>query len=112
MSTKLPVVGYTRDAFISAGNTTTRLLGTFQMVDYVFIVGAGGGVPHYTDYSRHVRLGDVVISKPSGTNCHAYSHCNSVAARPDGKYEFEAKNYRPSDPVLQDLAAHLNLQVK
>ncbi|MGR0317659.1 hypothetical protein, partial [Klebsiella pneumoniae] len=23
------------------GNTTTRLLGTFQMVDYVFIVGAG-----------------------------------------------------------------------
>jgi hypothetical protein len=27
-------------------------------------VGVGGGVPHYTDYEQHVRLGDVVISLP------------------------------------------------
>lgn len=92
--TKLPTLGYTREAVTSAGNTTTRLLGlfcligftflfinmllkiiivyyyccffnylgTFQMVDNVFIVGVGGGVPHYTDYARHVRLGDVVVS--------------------------------------------------
>ncbi|KAL1424507.1 hypothetical protein MTO96_020063 [Rhipicephalus appendiculatus] len=44
---------------IAAGNTTTRLLGTFQKVDYVFLVGVGGGVPHYTDHTQHVRLGDV-----------------------------------------------------
>jgi len=25
-------------------------------------VGVAGGVPHYTDYKKHVRLGDVVIS--------------------------------------------------
>lgn len=36
--------------------------GTFQKVDYVILVGVGGGVPHYTDYKKHVRLGDVVIS--------------------------------------------------
>lgn len=24
--------------------------------------GAGGGVPHYTDYDKHVKLGDVVVS--------------------------------------------------
>jgi hypothetical protein len=30
----------------------------------VFLVGVGGGVPHYTDESRHVRLGDVVVSHP------------------------------------------------
>lgn len=48
----------------ATGNTTTRLLGTFQKVDYVFIVGVAGGVPHYTDYRKHVRLGDVVISHP------------------------------------------------
>ena len=46
----------------AAGNTTTRLLGTFQKVDYVFIVGVAGGIPHYTDYKKHVRLGDVVVS--------------------------------------------------
>ncbi|KAG0414041.1 hypothetical protein HPB47_008810 [Ixodes persulcatus] len=65
VSTKLPAVGHSRGAIIAAGNTTTRLLGTFQKVDYVFLVGVGGGVPHYTDHSRHVRLGDVVVSAPT-----------------------------------------------
>ena len=27
---------------------------TLQGVEHVFIVGVGGGVPHYTDWSRHV----------------------------------------------------------
>jgi len=55
-------VGSNREAMTATGNTTTRLLGTFQKVDFVFIVGVAGGVPHYTDYKKHVRLGDVVIS--------------------------------------------------
>lgn len=62
VSTKLPSVGSTREAMTAVGNTTTRLLGTFQKVDYVFIVGVAGGIPHYTDFRKHVRLGDVVIS--------------------------------------------------
>ncbi|XP_067639496.1 uncharacterized protein [Eurosta solidaginis] len=62
VSTKLPSVGSTREAMTATGNTTTRLLGTFQKVDYVFVVGVAGGVPHYTDFKKHVRLGDVVIS--------------------------------------------------
>lgn len=62
VSTKLPSIGSTREAMTAAGNTTTRLLGTFQKVDYVFIVGVAGGIPHYTDYKKHVRLGDVVVS--------------------------------------------------
>jgi hypothetical protein len=84
VTTKLPTAGHTREAMTAAGNTTTRLLGrlmlivykfrlvlkikivsgTFQQVEYVFLVGVGGGVPHYTDESRHVRLGDVVVSHP------------------------------------------------
>lgn len=64
VSTKLPMTGRTRDALIATGSTTTRLLGTFQDVEQVFLVGVGGGVPHYTDFSRHVRLGDVVLSAP------------------------------------------------
>lgn len=32
------------------------------MVEHVFIVGVGGGIPHFTDYYKHVRLGDVVVS--------------------------------------------------
>ncbi|RXG69333.1 hypothetical protein Avbf_05797 [Armadillidium vulgare] len=64
--TKLPQVGHDRSAAIAAGNTTTRLLGTFQKVDHVFLVGVAGGVPHFTDYNKHVRLGDVVVSSPFG----------------------------------------------
>lgn len=63
--TKLPSVGHTREAMTAAGNTTTRLLGTFQKVEHVILVGVGGGVPHFTDYNKHVRLGDVVISHAS-----------------------------------------------
>ena len=66
VTTKLPMTaaaGEARDAaLIATGSTTTRLLGTFQGVEHVFIVGVGGAVPHYTDFDRHVRLGDVVIS--------------------------------------------------
>lgn len=63
--TKLPSVGHTREAMTAAGNTTTRLLGTFQNVDHIILVGVAGGVPHFTDYNKHVRLGDVVISHAS-----------------------------------------------
>ncbi len=65
VTTKLPMTGRSRDALIAAGSTTTRLLGTFQDVESVFLVGAGGAVPHFADFDRHVRLGDVVISAPA-----------------------------------------------
>lgn len=80
--TKLPALGLSREATIAAGNAITRLLGyyfcfhlntlislnkkyfigTFQKVEHVFVCGAGGGVPHYTNYDKHVKLGDVVVS--------------------------------------------------
>ncbi|XP_053667851.1 uncharacterized protein LOC128718205 [Anopheles marshallii] len=104
VSTKLPSVGSTREAMTAAGNTTTRLLGTFQKVDYVFIVGVAGGIPHYTDYRRHVRLGDVVIAsaiqEPNPTNgnpqkpyCYVYSGGQT-----------EVKRYYPTDDGLQAIA--------
>ena len=65
MSTKLPLLGRdTRSAKISSGNTTTRLLGIFQKVEHVLLVGCGGGVPHYSDAARHPRRGDIVVSFP------------------------------------------------
>lgn len=110
--TKLPTVGHTREAMTAAGNTTTRLLGTFQKVDYVFLVGVGGGVPHYTDYKKHVRLGDVVISYPARlNNKFVYMYCESAKAKDDGSYQFETKEYCPSNLGLQDIAANLKKQV-
>ena len=52
-------------------------LGTFGDVEHVFIVGGAGGVPHYTDYYKHVRLGDVVMSTPNDKG-HIYVFCDKV----------------------------------
>lgn len=108
--TKLPSVGHTREAMTAAGNTTTRMLGTFQKVDYVFLVGVGGGVPHYTDYGKHVRLGDVVISCPNKNN-YVYVYCENAKqiTNEKGSIEtiFEMKPYKPNNYNLQDIANQL-----
>lgn len=107
VSTKLPTVGHTRAAMIAAGNTTTRLLGSFQKVEYVFLVGCGGGVPHFTDYSRHVRLGDVVVSHPPPNRSYVYAYCDQVRRMEKGGYMFEAKTWTPSNMILQQIARQL-----
>ncbi|KAL9879312.1 uncharacterized protein LOC119637242 isoform X1 [Glossina fuscipes] len=112
VSTKLPSVGSTREAMTATGNTTTRLLGTFQKVDYVFVVGVAGGVPHYTDYKKHVRLGDVVIS---------YVDKQRALDNSSGKpYVYiyktgeDVKTYFPINDSLQQIAEGLqaNMEVK
>ncbi|XP_035918710.1 uncharacterized protein LOC118516969 isoform X2 [Anopheles stephensi] len=117
VSTKLPSVGSTREAMTAAGNTTTRLLGTFQKVDYVFIVGVAGGIPHYTDYRRHVRLGDVVIAAaPSAqdatnaTNGNApkpYCYVYSSSGSNNNNGPSEVKRYYPADDCLQTIGRTL-----
>ncbi|XP_066141601.1 uncharacterized protein [Euwallacea fornicatus] len=105
--TKLPTVGHTREAMTAAGNTTTRLLGTFQKVDFVFLVGVGGGVPHYTDYNKHVRLGDVVVSCPT-RNKSIYLYCENSEVSDKG-YQFEIKNYSPTNFCLQEISTQLKV---
>ncbi|XP_054016260.1 uncharacterized protein LOC128896801 isoform X1 [Hylaeus anthracinus] len=109
--TKLPTVGHTREAMTAAGNTTTRLLGTFQKVDFVFLIGIGGGVPHYTDYNKHVRLGDVVVSYPAPLNKkYIYVYCESAKASESGDYHFETKEYCPPNLCIQEIATNLKEQ--
>lgn len=46
----------------SAAQVAVQMLRTFQSIKFGLMVGIGGGVPNSND----VRLGDIVISKPSG----------------------------------------------
>lgn len=108
--TKLPTVGHDRSASIAAGNTTTRLLGTFQKVDHVFLVGTAGGVPHYTDYHKHVRLGDVVVATPPAGQKFIYMYCEDSKILENGSYEFETKSWGPPDLSLQNIAYQLQQQ--
>lgn len=114
VTTKLPTIGSTREALTASGNTTTRLLGTFQKVDFVFIVGVAGGIPHYTDYRKHVRLGDVVVS--AAVPDRSSLQCNGISSGSSGGKPFcyvfaneegDVKKYFPAEPVLQDIAARL-----
>ena len=126
MVTKLPMTGHSREASIASGSTTTRLLGTFQAVEFVLIVGVGGGVPHYTDYARHVRLGDVVLASPGPgpgerfiyqycqtarwvTECPASTvlRCRVRDQAEPGEVVFETKSWCPPEPLLQQLAAEV-----
>ncbi|XP_022657328.1 uncharacterized protein LOC111265973 isoform X2 [Varroa jacobsoni] len=110
VATKLPAIGHQRGAMIAAGNTTTRLLGTFQNVDYVILVGCGGGVPHYTDYSKHVRLGDVVVSdrpKNIEPNNYIYMFAEKIQSSPTDdrspspSESFNLKTWLPPEDKLQ-----------
>jgi len=113
VSTKLPSVGSgsTRDTLIASGNSTTRLLGTFQRVEYVFLVGVGGGVPHYTDYSKHVRLGDVVVSAvptdlPANTRPYIYLH--SGRNQDINSYDtFTIKTWCPPDLEVESVTRQI-----
>ena len=49
----------------SAAIVATQLLSAFPSIKFGFMVGVGGGMPSST---ADVRLGDVVVSKPSGTS--------------------------------------------
>lgn len=59
VSTKLNSIGHSD---LATNSITTRLLGFFNDIKYVFLVGCVGGVVNYTDFSSHVRLGDIVVS--------------------------------------------------
>jgi len=106
--TKLPLTGHSREAAIASGSSTTRLLGTFQGVEHVFIVGVGGGVPHYTDWGRHVRLGDVVMAAPNRDGQRfIYQYCQTADMKETGEVVFETKSWCPPDLSLQLIGEQL-----
>ncbi|KAL8608000.1 hypothetical protein ACOMHN_023816 [Nucella lapillus] len=102
VSTKLPQIGNFRAAQISSGSTTTRLLGSFQNIEHVFIVGVAGGVPQFADYYRHPRLGDIIFSLCDKKG-YIYYHCDKILQDKDGSINYQLKTWAPRDLELQRL---------
>ncbi|KAL3473093.1 hypothetical protein BJX99DRAFT_261640 [Aspergillus californicus] len=46
----------------ASATVSTHLQSTFQQIQFILMVGIGGGVPGTAD----IRLGDVVVSSPTG----------------------------------------------
>lgn len=100
VSTKLPLIGRTRTAQISTGSTTTRLLGTFQHVQHVFLIGCAGGVAHLTDPKKHIRRGDIIVGYP---NHEDYVYGIYEAEQSSEGYEFVSTCYKPKSFQLYQL---------
>lgn len=100
------MTGDSREATTSAGSITTRLLGNFQHVEHVFIVGVGGGVAHYTDATRHIRLGDVVVSGPD-PNSYVFAHAYTVDRATEHVNGFLVRNWNPQDAIITHIAKNM-----
>uniref|UniRef100_A0A1I8HXR8 Reverse transcriptase domain-containing protein n=1 Tax=Macrostomum lignano TaxID=282301 RepID=A0A1I8HXR8_9PLAT len=107
VSTKLPAVGRDRRAKIASGNTTTRLLGTFQDIEHVLLVGVCGSVCNLSDLAQSSRLGDIIVASPSPKQDSAYVYCDSVDEDDSGQLKFSLKQWIVPDAKLPQLAANL-----
>lgn len=98
--------GDTREATTSAGSITTRLLGNFQNVEHVFIVGVGGGVAHYTDADCHVRLGDVVVSS-SDPDSYIFAHSYTLSRETGNVTGFLTRKWNPVNNIISMIAKNM-----
>ena len=65
-------------------------------------MGVAGAVPHYTDFEKHVRLGDVVMANPPQHGQRfIYQFCESVQEKSNGEIQFETKSWCPVDLAIQ-----------
>jgi nucleoside phosphorylase len=109
VSTKLSRIGRDAGATTATGNTVTRLLGAFGKVEHVLLVGVAGGVAYCDDDSRHVRLGDVVISRPVRPGAPVYLQLTEADDDPRAGWDAGAivRNWSPTDATLTGIAERL-----
>ena len=87
----------------SAATVVAQMKSTFGQLRFGLLVGIGGGVPTRTD-AGHIRLGHIVVSKPTGQHSGAvqYDHGKAEAG------EFRRTGFLPPPPnVLLGAAQRL-----
>ena len=81
--------------------------GTFGDVEYVFLVGVSGSVPHYTDFYKHCRLGDVVMATPNDKG-FLYIFCDKIVHDIDrGELHYALKSWSPQSLDIQETSAKI-----
>lgn len=103
VSTKLPLLNKdSRSAKITSGNTTTRLLGIFDQIEHVFLVGCAGAVPNYSDFNKHLRRGDIVVSVPdlSDTSEEDFIYGQFEITKSQRGFQYSTKSWLPKSPDL------------
>lgn len=76
-------------------------------MEHVLLVGVCGGVPHYTDFYSHTRLGDVVVSAANGRG-QVFVYCDKVTEdAAHGRLQYSLKSWTPGSTTLMDTARAL-----
>ncbi|KAL4865658.1 hypothetical protein BDV12DRAFT_188038 [Aspergillus spectabilis] len=89
------VYGTTSASFVAAS-----LLSTFPSIRFVLMVGIGGGVPRK---DVDIRLGDVIVSKPTGTHCGVIQYDYGKTVR-EGRFQRTGSLNKPPPSLLTALA--------
>ncbi|KAL4240103.1 hypothetical protein ACF0H5_000897 [Mactra antiquata] len=102
-----------QSARISAENTITRILGSFNKVEHVLLVGVASGVPNWGNCSKHVRPGDVVVSMTTERLDPMYVHCAKIDNESrDKSYIYSTRSFTCRNKTLQNVAMSLESIVK
>lgn len=102
----LVVAGLPQAGNCSAATVVTQMRMSFPNLRYGLLVGIGGGVPAKTD-SGMIRLGHVVVSKPTGVHSGAVQYDHGKAK--DGHFE-RTGAIAPPPPILLNAAQALAVQ--
>jgi len=73
------------------------------MIEHVFLVGVAGGVACFDDDTRHVRRGDVIVSRPLQPGGAIYMQ---IATRDDDDSQ-SCVSWTARDPTVSDVAVKL-----
>ncbi|THC88361.1 hypothetical protein EYZ11_012192 [Aspergillus tanneri] len=87
---------------ISATAVASHMVSTFRSIRFGLMVGIGGGVP---SQSADIRLGDVVISKPTATSSGVIQYDYGKTLR-DGRFQHTGSLNKPP-PVLLKAVSQL-----
>ena len=92
--------------------TMLHIKGTFGEIDHVLLVGVCGGVPHYADFYKHVRLGDILVSSSSLNSDSYYIYCDKTIQDEAtdenlNSTKFSIKGWQAKDSTLLDLSRKL-----
>lgn len=77
--------------------------GTFGRIEHVFLVGVGGGIIHLEDDSQHVRMGDVVLSKPQMARGPIYFATTAIQKDAKDNIKFSTLKWSPESDALLDI---------
>jgi nucleoside phosphorylase/tetratricopeptide (TPR) repeat protein len=85
---------------ISASTVVSHLVSTYTNIRFGLMVGIGGGVP---SNNADIRLGDVVVSKPTGTSAGVIQYDYGKMLH-DGQFQHTGSLNRPPPILLKAMA--------